>query len=78
MRTLPSLFAVLAVFALGAGQASAREVDSRGEANTSLASSPARSSMQPRVKKDATVPTKYDVSYPVRDYGRMQRENTSI
>lgn len=85
MRTISTAFALFALCAFGASQASARELDSRGEANTSLASAPSgstSSSMRralPRpLKKDMTVPTKYDSSYPVRDLSRTARIRHAI
>ena len=73
MRTALRLAALVLVSAICA-TASAREVDEHA-ANTSLQAAPigaSTASMRSaqKGKKEAAVPAKYDVAYPVHDSGR--------
>lgn len=85
MRTISRTLCLFALVALGATQASARELDSRGEGNTSISPAPMGSTSRSmrqvnpgQMKKEGAVPAKYDVSYPVRDVARMDRARQSI
>jgi hypothetical protein len=81
MRTLIRL-ATLALLATVASSASAREIDETW-ANTSLSSLPTRSTSASQrrehgVKRDANVPAKYDVAYPVHDRTPVAHERGAI
>ena len=81
MRTLPRLLTIAALVSL-AGAASAREIE-EGSSTTSCSAAPMRSTtatlrMERRGKKEANVPAKYDVAYPVHDSLRSLREHGSI
>jgi hypothetical protein len=81
MRTFTSVFTFAAIVSL-AGAAAARDIEP-GSSTTSCSAAPMRSTtaslrMERRGKKEANLPAKYDVAYPVHDGLRAQRERGSI
>ena len=81
MRTLLATLAA-AVLLSAAGVASARDYDPAMDPNTSLTALPMHSTsastrVQPsRMKKENTVPAKYDAAFPVRDRVSARHEHS--
>ena len=78
-------FLIATALLLGtAGVASARDFDPNMDPNTSLTPVPVHTTSttwrtpQSRVKKDPTVPAKYDSAFPVRDRVPARHERDSI
>jgi hypothetical protein len=81
MRTLIATFAA-AVLLSAAGVASARDFDPAMDPNTSLTALPMHSTsasnraQTSHMKKETTVPAKYDSSFPVRDRQPLRHEHS--
>ncbi len=82
MRTLFAA-ATAALVLSAAGVASARDFDPTMDPNTTLTALPMHSTSEsmrpaPRMKKETTVPAKYDSAFPVRDRAKAQRDRGYI